>query len=1032
MKSATAAQKSPLESLSLWQHQRDAVKAAENYVGSYRAGTTTGSALIHLPTGTGKSGVIAVLSRMIPQVGGVLVVTPRVSLREQLADDIEGRFFRRLAAPPSPQSLPKQVVHLAADPDGTSAFRPKETVFVATVQSYHSWYKRDRDIFKLFRDHVDLVLIDEGHCEPAKEWGEALRVLPHPKVIFTATPYRNDLKLFQIDYAHAYGISFRGAVAGGYIRSVQFLPFPTPGSPDSFVDQILQEYDARFPPGGFAAGAGPRVIIRCEAAERIRLILAALSARGRSCVGIHERFRDDPANPRERKSVPKPEAESATFWVHQFKLLEGLDDPRFRMLAVFDRFTNTRELIQQVGRVVRNPGRQAGEVAHVLDHHGGHHRRLWESYLRHDQELEARGIEATLLPGQKLFQSLLAGQPPSVYVDGLFRRPLDPSGLSPLEDFQVPASATVLTRQGALQCGAILDEIKRHCAERDLSVLGSWSPDARTCIVLYVVVENSPLLRDAHFLETRLAITLVREAGSFAFALDTGGGLPEKLPGIGDPVSPKTLKKLFSAGQDTRLTHVSIKSSNLAVDVVRARSVSAVSVGAIVPYADDKSGVCTRVEGVASVGAAGGAGAINGGDPVRRYLGFRNARVSDHGSGVMELGAYFEWIDNIAASLEHQRPTLKEFERYADDSDAPKDCTPVHLLLDLSEVLDSFLTNNHPLVGSDQPPAISEPCIPVTAGGQDAGTFAVEANGAAFEGTITYLPQRTRYEIACSGLDSYYRPRRDKDREGLIRYLNRTQSFRVLPKTPGYFFSLGQFSHPSFRFGPRYDDDQFGLFKMLESVKRLGKIGTEKGDPAGYPPNGWPADSVFGLIDSLGAGTEMAKFMGNPDLLICDDMQTESADFILGDTAKKRVVLMHAKAKSEASYYSASGLQEVCGQAVKNAKYLAKHNELDSPPNHGTWHSRSWRLENVERNRIRRGTGTGRQIWGALRSLIRDPYSTCEVWLVLGQTISVGGLRDALTANQPRPEAVQAAYLLFSTMNFIQATGARLRVFCSP
>lgn len=218
----------------------------------------------------------------------------------------------------------------------------------------------------------------------------------------------------------------------------------------------------------------------------------------------------------------------------------------------------------------------------------------------------------------------------------------------------------------------------------------------------------------------------------------------------------------------------------------------------------------------------------------------------------------------------------------------------------------------------------------------------------------------------------------------------------------------------------------------MHSVKRLGTIGEEKGEVATYPKDTWPTTTVFGLIDSLGKKTEMAPFMRKPKYLICDDMQTEAADFILADDASKTVVFIHAKAKSKASLYSASSLQEVCGQGIKNAKYLAKHNELDSPPNHKTWHSREWSLGGVTRRRIRRGSGTGPEIWGRIRELIRDPYSTCEVWLVVGQTLSKQAMHDALTRNPPRPEAVQAAYLLFSAMTYVQSLGARLRVFCSP
>jgi len=90
-----------------------------------------------------------------------------------------------------------------------------------------------------------------------------------------------------------------------------------------------------------------------------------LVARGRTVVGIHETFSKSDRK-HFAKEVPDPSIETAQFWVHQFKLLEGLDDPAFRLIAIFGRFTNARNLVQQVGRVIRNPGLQAGEMAFVL------------------------------------------------------------------------------------------------------------------------------------------------------------------------------------------------------------------------------------------------------------------------------------------------------------------------------------------------------------------------------------------------------------------------------------------------------------------------------------------------------------------------------------------------------------------------------------------------------------------------------------------------------------------------------------------
>jgi hypothetical protein len=171
----------------------------------------------------------------------------------------------------------------------------------------------------------------------------------------------------------------------------------------------------------------------------------------------------------------------------------------------------------------------------------------------------------------------------------------------------------------------------------------------------------------------------------------------------------------------------------------------------------------------------------------------------------------------------------------------------------------------------------------------------------------------------------------------------------------------------------------------------------------------------------------MAADFGTPNILVCDDMGTESADFILADAVTHRVVFLHAKATDTSHYYAASPLQEICGQAIKNLKYLAKFSEEGGPSKHKNWHEKRWQLDSTRLSRVRRGTGTGAAIWEQIRSIIRDPRATCEVWLCLGKMLSVSEYRIALTAPTPKPEAVQAAYLLQGLLTAVAGVGARVK-----
>ena len=86
----------PLNAFSLWDHQREAVLKLREYVKAYQKGTTDHAALVHVPTGAGKTGIIALLTRLTSGVENSLVLAPRLAMRDQLGREVESRFSRQL------------------------------------------------------------------------------------------------------------------------------------------------------------------------------------------------------------------------------------------------------------------------------------------------------------------------------------------------------------------------------------------------------------------------------------------------------------------------------------------------------------------------------------------------------------------------------------------------------------------------------------------------------------------------------------------------------------------------------------------------------------------------------------------------------------------------------------------------------------------------------------------------------------------------------------------------------------------------
>lgn len=161
-------------------------------------------------------------------------------------------------------------------------------------------------------------------------------------------------------------------------------------------------------------------------------------------------------------------------------------------------------------------------------------------------------------------------------------------------------------------------------------------------------------------------------------------------------------------------------------------------------------------------------------------------------------------------------------------------------------------------------------------------------------------------------------------------------------------------------------------------------------------------------------------------------MNNEIADFIIADTNKQRVVFIHAKASSTRSYVAASKLHEVCAQALKNLGFLSAF-QVDKPNQSirkwdTPWDGGKGRIINL---RIRQGEGNGEQVWDTISSILKNPNAERKVWFVMGQSLSKQRFHEKLAQRNSPPNAIQAAYLLKSTLSKISSIGGKFRVLCS-
>lgn len=999
----------------LWSHQIQAIKMLIQYIDDYHNGDTNQAALVQMPTGSGKSGVIAYLSRCLPDIGLTIVLTPRISLRDQLSSDISGRFFKHIGYPVD--ELKKEVKIITEG----SSMNPKSIssnlVIIMTIQMMVSIEKNNTDVFNLLSSNAELLIIDEGHYEPAKEWSKTIRKIEAPKVIFTATPFRNDFKVFDIDKHYCFILTFIEAQTKNYLRQVEFIERSSLNrkTPKDFINDLLDFYDSNFS----TFTEKPRVIIRCDDSASIRHLAYELRNRGRSVIGIHETFTD---NDWERKNVPNIENEQAVFWIHQFKLLEGIDDYRFQVLAIYEKITNARSLVQQIGRIIRNPHRQQDQVGYVLDHWNGFHQKLWNGFLKYDAVVNDLGMEAfEIASGQGIIQKAINFQPKIFYIDGRFRSQFDFDDINPIDDVQLPLKTNLLEKLASFNIDNFIVSIVEEYKEKDY-IYHIYNISDNMRVVLYVAPNNSDILVNHVFIEAQLNIFMVCEFDDYVCIFDSSkanyaGDIDN---GVGFSIDVKKLKKLFAQRASTKLTTVSLYNSNLGKSSIRSRSITAVSLEDTIPFFDDYAQICTTAEGYVLDNAS----AFLQNKTTRRYVGFSSGRIAQRTT--VTLPQYIEWLEQLKIVLEENIKPSSALTRYALEDTIPNSPEPISILLDVNEIEEHYALCSDPSVKLQ----INDACSDV----KD-GRFRITANDMEVEAIIKY--SNGKYVIECKKLDELYFNITESYPPSITKCLNNTQAFRILPKDYSTVYLHGQFYKPSFKIGRSFDPQYYSLKHCFIPDEIIGKCNSEKGSKTYYDLNDdtWDPDSLFGIIASLGRTTTVTDHFGDPDIVICDDVGTEIADFIYCDTKTPKVIFIHAKADSNTHNCSTSKLHDVCGQATKNLGYLAMFND-NAPSKLNSW-QKPWKAKVICGNgkvksrivKIHKEMSPT-MIWKQIRACINNPQVEKEVWLFLGNIISQEYFEKELAKNKPAPHVIQAAYLLHATMTDAASVGAKLKVFC--
>jgi superfamily II DNA or RNA helicase len=198
--------------------------------------------LIQLPTGAGKSALIAITPFGLAK-NKVLVLTPNLKIAEQIEEDLDhitnsaSNIYRRLDLLSEDVIANLELYVLKLDDAASHNDIQEHHILIANyhqLQDIKKWFKDDKD-------SVDLIIIDEAHHQQANTYQEIIKFFDKAKVIgMTATPFRSDGK--KLDGEIIYKCSFHRAIEEKIIRNIKVINISTAQVELSFTDQDSKVY----------------------------------------------------------------------------------------------------------------------------------------------------------------------------------------------------------------------------------------------------------------------------------------------------------------------------------------------------------------------------------------------------------------------------------------------------------------------------------------------------------------------------------------------------------------------------------------------------------------------------------------------------------------------------------------------------------------------------------------------------------------------------------------------------------------------
>jgi len=379
----------------LRQPQRDAYARVQDF---FAAGKN--SALVQIPVGCGKTGVVSVLPFGL-SAGRVLVIAPNLQIKKELFDamDVTNRrkCFWRKTGVLNDNQMALGPIACTLD-SGNLSTAEKSHIVITNVQQLATNTEKWLDQFDA--GFFDMIIVDEAHHSAAESWRKVIARFKDAKVVLlTATPFRSDRQALEGELVFRY--SFRSATLRGYIKRLRAsyvapaeveLAFTDKSGTTYSLDDVLKMKEEEWFSRSIAlspvcnthivdsslakleelrqTGTQHQLVAVACHIDHAKTIRSLYRERGFTAEVLHSRM------PPEAQEEVLAQLKNGTLdCIVQVQMLgEGFDHPKLSVAAIFRPYRSLAPYIQFVGRIMRvvvqNDPAHPDNIGHIVTHLG--------------------------------------------------------------------------------------------------------------------------------------------------------------------------------------------------------------------------------------------------------------------------------------------------------------------------------------------------------------------------------------------------------------------------------------------------------------------------------------------------------------------------------------------------------------------------------------------------------------------------------------------------------------------------------------